>query len=394
MQQLSREWTLHLGGRAVNGECVELTLPGLQLTPGFAIGIMFTICPLYLGENSRPELRGFMLCFFNTSIVIGQFLIVLVSRGSETLDNIWQWETVIAVQYIWPLLLIVGVWWFPESPYWLIREGDPDKARRALQKLYGRRQNSDAFFDIEMDRLTTDVRVTQDLTGAFETRTVLGMPLPTAELECFKGKNFKRTFTAIWAASAQQMIGATFVIGYATYFFDVSLLAFGVSFNEQLIGFKNYFDASVVLYVCMVLSTCAAFYFVEVAGRRTLLVWPGFILTFLLLIIGISGSVPDKKAGSWAIIVFTYLWAIVYQLSIGATGFVLASEVATMRLRAATQSLVTAANAVWGLIMQFTIPYMSECLPHHHLPTDADIQSTPTPATSEARLATSSLAWA
>lgn len=221
MQQLSREWTLHLGGRAVNGKS-HTSYPDASLTSGFAIGIMFTICPLYLGENSRPELRGFMLCFFNTSIVIGQFLIVLVSRGSETLNNIWQWETVIAVQYIWPLLLIVGVWWFPESPYWLIREGHSDKAKEALRKLYGN-QNTDSFFDIEMDRLTTDVRVTQELTGSFTTKTVIGLPLPTAEMECFKGKNFKRTFTAIWAASAQQMIGATFVIAYATYFFDVSL---------------------------------------------------------------------------------------------------------------------------------------------------------------------------
>lgn len=54
----------------------------------------------------------------------------------------------------------------------------------------------------------------------------------------------------------------------------------------------------------------------------------------------------------------TDLWAIVYQLSIGATGFVLASEVATLKLRAVTQSLVTMSNGVWGLIMQFTIPYM------------------------------------
>lgn len=210
---------------------VGLSSAVIFLTPGFAIGIMFTICPLYLGENSRPELRGFMLCFFNTSIVIGQFLIVLVSRGSETLDNIWQWETVIAVQYIWPLLLIVGVWWFPESPYWLIREGHPDKARQALCKLYGD-QNPDSFFDIEMDRLTTDVRVTQELTGSFATKTVLGLPLPTAEMECFKGKNFKRTFTAIWAASAQQMIGATFVIAYATYFFDVRLAKPVLDINE------------------------------------------------------------------------------------------------------------------------------------------------------------------
>jgi hypothetical protein len=34
---------------------------------------MFTISPLWTGETCRPELRGFFLCFFNTSIVLGQF---------------------------------------------------------------------------------------------------------------------------------------------------------------------------------------------------------------------------------------------------------------------------------------------------------------------------------
>jgi hypothetical protein len=70
------------------------------------------------------------------------------------------------------------------------------------------------------------------------------------------------------------------------------------------------------------------------------------------------GCIPDQKAAGWAIVVFIYLWAIVYQVSIGATGFVLVSKVATLRLRAVTQALVTMSKGVWGLIMQFTIPYM------------------------------------
>lgn len=80
----------------------------------------------------------------------------------------------------------------------------------------------------------------------------------------------------------------------------------------------------------------------------------------VLLIIGIMGYILDYDTASWVIIVMIYIWAVIYQLSIGATGFVLASEVATMRLRAATQALVTIINGVWGLIMQFTIPYMIE----------------------------------
>jgi hypothetical protein len=42
-------------------------------------------------------------------------------------------------------------------------------------------------------------------------------------------------------------------------------------------------------------------------------------------------------------------------------GFVLVSDIATMRLRGARQGLITISNAIWGLIMQFTIPYMVSC---------------------------------
>lgn len=60
---------------------------------GIAIGIMFTISPLWIGETCRPELRGFWLCFckcnftwwtatlltheiiVNTSIIWGQMLV-------------------------------------------------------------------------------------------------------------------------------------------------------------------------------------------------------------------------------------------------------------------------------------------------------------------------------
>lgn len=189
-------------------------------------------------------------------------------------------------------------------------------------------------------RIATEIQRPE---GAYKHR-FLGIDF-SAEIECFQNKNRKRTFTAIFAASGQQMIGATFVIGYATYFLE-------------LIHVKDYFDASVALYIVMLLSSMAAFPLTETLGRRTLIVWPQFALCLLLLIIGILGCVPNQTKATWGIIACIYLWAIIFQLSIGATGFVLASEIATMRLRGATQGLVTISNAVWGLIMQFTIPYM------------------------------------
>ena len=189
----------------------------------------------------------------------------------------------------------------------------------------------------------TEVELNQNVIEGESTKTFFGMPLGK-EMECFKGTNLKRTITAIFAASGQQMIGATFVIGYASYFLD-------------LLKVQKFFLVSAMLYVVMIISTCAAFPLAEMVGRRTLIVPSLFLLCLLHLIVGVLGCVTSAGA-TWGIVGMIFLWAAVYQVSIGATGFVLASEVATLRLRAATQALVTITNGVWGLIMQFTIPYM------------------------------------
>ncbi|KAB8224283.1 general substrate transporter [Aspergillus novoparasiticus] len=316
LQQLAGNWRVHLAGRGING---------------IAIGMMFTISPLWIGETCRPELRGFFLCFFNTSIVFGQFAM--------------QWWLPVVSMYIFPLILISGWLFFPESPYWLIRQGKTAQGRKSLKVLYGFKDES--FYDVEIKRMEGEIRVTRDLQGDIDARhggRICGINF-SAEAECFRGTNLKRTLTAIFAASAQQLIGATFVIGYATYFLE-------------LIGVNDYFNASVALYVVMLLASMAAFPLTEIVGRRTLIVGPQFALCAMLLLIGFMGCIPNRATASWGIVAFIYVWAIIYQLSIGATGFVLASELATMRLRGATQGLVTISNAVWGLIMQFTVPYM------------------------------------
>ncbi|CAH0027105.1 unnamed protein product [Clonostachys rhizophaga] len=69
LQQLATEWKMHLAGAAV--------------------GMMFTISPLWIGETCRPELRGLFLCLFNASIVLGQFLIVVIGYGASNIDGWW-----------------------------------------------------------------------------------------------------------------------------------------------------------------------------------------------------------------------------------------------------------------------------------------------------------------
>lgn len=244
-----------------------------------------------------------------------------------------------------PAILTCGWLFFPESPYWLVRQGKSTQALESLQRVHG--IENETFYTIEVHRMQSEILQALSIQGSISQnprRMFLGLDL-SSEAECFNRLNRKRTLTAIFTASGQQMIGATFIIGHSTYFLD-------------LIGVKDYFDASIVLYAVMLLASMCAFPLSEIVGRRTMIVIPQFVLCCMLLLIGILGGVPDQGKASWPTIVFIYIWAIVYQLCIGAVGFVLASEIATVRLRSSTQGLVTITNAVWGLIMQFTIPYM------------------------------------
>jgi hypothetical protein len=252
-----------------------------------------------------------------------------------------------------------------------------DEAEKALRRVHNFKQ--DEFYGLELHRMQEEVRIANEIQGVTGPRSgsFISNSL-AAEAECFRKPNRKRTFTAIFAASAQQMIGATFVIGYATYFLE-------------LIGIKDYFNASVALYVVMLVASLAAFPLTEIFGRRALIVGPQFGLCLILLLIGIMGCVPNQDKASWGIVAFIYVWAIVYQLSIGATGFVLASEIATMRLRGPTQGLITITNACWGLIMQFTVPYMvSGCNSNSSVGLLTDRRSIPTQATLEEKWVSSS----
>lgn len=192
-----------------------------------------------------------------------------------------------------------------------------------------------------------EVRVSSEMQGNDEAAIIkpfLGLDFGL-HIECFRGTNLKRTMASILVAWAQQVIGAPFVVGYSTYFL-------------QLIGIENAFNASVALYVLMVVASSAAFPLTEVVGRRTMLIGPQFVLCFILLLIGIMGCVPDHAKANWAIVVFMYIWTIIFQMSISATGFVIASEIATMRLRAVTQGMVTIFNAIASLVMSFVMPYL------------------------------------
>ena len=127
IQFASRGWQLLMVGKAING---------------FGLGGCFCFGPLYVGENAFPELRGFYLVFLNSSIVYGQLFQAFSAKWSQTLPGNAAWLTLFGLQWIFPVLTLALMPWYPESPYWILSKyNDLTRAKKELSRLYGRKKH-------------------------------------------------------------------------------------------------------------------------------------------------------------------------------------------------------------------------------------------------------------
>jgi len=124
-----------------------------------------------------------------------------------------------------------------------------------------------------------------------------------------------------------------------------------------LLKVNDFFTVSVVLLAIMFLSNLTAYALADSVGRRTLLVPGFFFLTAVELLLGIMGTLTTR-ASIWVILVCIFLWAIAYQLTVGAVGFALAAEVSTLTLRPAAQSVIIFVQLFFGWLIGFVSPYM------------------------------------
>lgn len=144
--------------------------------------------------------------------------------------------------------LIIGIYFAPESPWWLVRKGRIEQAKKSLLRLTS--SMTDPTFDatetIDMIRHTTELE--KDITSG------------ASYLDCFKGVNLRRTEIVCMLWATQNLAGNTFS-NYSTYFFE----------QAGLTGQIPY-DFAMGQYAINMVGTFGAWYLMTKMGRRTLFV--------------------------------------------------------------------------------------------------------------------------
>ncbi|KAH7079870.1 maltose permease [Paraphoma chrysanthemicola] len=334
--RIGRRWAVVIGAvvcaGAIVGQIVSDTRVAFlmsKLILGVGLGFYLSIGPLVTSEITPVVLRGLATAGVNLGIAMGQLLSNAAVKGFGERDDRWAYRAPFALQLFFAAFLLVGIWFAPESPWYLVRKGRCEDAEKAMKKLWG--NNKEVAVKVAAMRAS-------HLAHAENEKPSI--------LECFRGTNLIRTGISTGVFVCQHLVGIIFVLGYSSYFF-------------QLAGLdpSNSFDLGVGVTACGVLGNALSWFTVNRFGRRFWFILGMSILTALLFLIGIMDVVPSSGA-KWVQAAATVIYAFVYFNTIGALAFVLLGETSTPSLRGHTTALAIATQSCLGIAMNIAIPYM------------------------------------
>ncbi|KAJ7298537.1 hypothetical protein O6H91_Y555500 [Diphasiastrum complanatum] len=161
---------------------------------GLGVGVASMSAPLYIAEASPASKRGALVTFNVLMITGGQFVAYLINLAFTKAPGTWRWMLgVAAVPAIGQAIL---VYFMPESPRWLFRQGRVDEAVAVLKQIY-----PPELLDDEVQELQTAVDAeiqekgslkslsVRDLLGSREIRLALRAGVGLQVFQQFVGIN-------------------------------------------------------------------------------------------------------------------------------------------------------------------------------------------------------------
>lgn len=298
----------------------------MRFAAGIGVGMASMVCPMYIAEVSPANVRGRNVAINQLTVVIGILVTNLVNYllASKGLDA-WRWMFGLGV--VPSAVFLIGVIWLPESPRWLLKDGQEEKARAVLNKI-----GSAGFADTTVEAIRRS----------------------------FKG-NKKQTYKAVFEKSVrpavtvgiilaifQQFCGINVVFNYTSTIFE----SVGANLNRQLFE-------TVSIGIVNLVFTLLAMWLVDKVGRRPLMLIGsiGLSIVYIILAFMLQGHFPAT-----IISVFVLLAISIYAFSLAPVTWVLISEIFPNNIRGVASSIAIVSLWAAYFILVFTFPILAKKL--------------------------------
>lgn len=315
-------------------QSIGMLLAG-EILCGISWGVFQTITTAYASEVTPVVIRPYLTTYVNLCWVMGQLIAAGVLNGMVSLGTSqWGWRIPYAIQWAWPIPILIGVLLCPESPWWLVRHGRYEEAKKSLLRLTSAGVNA----NFDPDKTIAMMEHTNEI----EKEIAEG----TSYFDCFKGIDLRRTEIVCITWLIQNICGSAFM-GQSTTFFEAAGL-----------NTTNSTDLTVGQFSLGAVGTMLSWFLMTYAGRRTIYLWGDVALFFILITIGCLATHQNETSFEWAIGALLLIFTFTYDLSIGPVCYSLVAELSSTRLKAKTIVLSRNLYNVGGIVVNILTGYM------------------------------------
>lgn len=122
---------------AVKGQGATAQFIVGRIITGIGNGMNTSTIPTYQAECSRSSNRGLLICIEGGIIAIGTMIAYWIDFGASYGPDDLVWRFPIAFQIVFGLVIIIGMWYMPDSPRYLISRGKVHEGEYVLAALAG-----------------------------------------------------------------------------------------------------------------------------------------------------------------------------------------------------------------------------------------------------------------
>jgi SP family galactose:H+ symporter-like MFS transporter len=296
-----------------------------RIVVGLGIGLASGTVPVYISEISPAKDRGWQVSLFQLAITVGILLAYLVDYLFAAIQG-WRWMLGLAV--VPAAIFGLGMYFLPESPRWLVKQGRRSEAKEVLARVRG----------------TSDVGAELDEIE----RSFVGSGEHGSFSDLFHASLRPALVVGIGLAIFQQVTGINTVIYYAPLIIQSAGIssASGAILATAGIGLVN------------VLMTVVAIWLIDREGRRPLLLTGIAGMAITLGLLGLVFRMNVHSGGlAWLAVIGMMVYVASFAISLGPIFWLLISEIYPLKIRSSAEGLAATFN--WGSNLVVTLTFLS-----------------------------------
>ncbi|KFY29291.1 hypothetical protein V491_00113 [Pseudogymnoascus sp. VKM F-3775] len=307
-----------------------------RIIGGFAVGIMNMTIPIYNSEIAPPSKRGMITGLHAQFVGIGFAVANWVGFGCSYSTSDFQWRFPLAFQCLPALIVLIGTFWLPYSPRWLLENERDEEAYTVLKRLHGDIGNDESFLQAEFAQMRDQIRFEKSITVS-STKELFAKP-----------NNRKRIVLAILIQVFTQLSGINVINYYQTDLYKgLGITGHTVTLLASIYGMVG----PIANVICL--------YFVDSWGRRKTLWITGIIMAIdisLVMAMTASFTGTSNAVGKGFGVAFIFCFSIIYSLGYNSIHYIYVPEIMTMAIRAQGSSISMCCNVLVNIIFNQVSP--------------------------------------